>query len=206
LPEEIHGVIVKVALSLVPLVAEMVTAVVVVTAFVVIVKVALVLPAATVTLAGTVATEVKLLDSVTIIPFVGAGPESVTVPVEGEIPVTVAGFRIRVLTVGAVTVNPAVWVVPLLAVIVTEVFVATEFVATVKVAVVALPGTVTLAGTCAAAVLLLDSVTTVPLAGEGPFNVTVPVEEVAPMTEVGLRVIELSVAAVTVKVPDFVAP
>ena len=45
---------------------------------------------------------------------------------------------------------------------VTEVLVATGLVVTVKVAVVALAATVTLAGTCAAAVLLLDRVTTAP--------------------------------------------
>jgi len=84
--------------------------------------------------------------------------------------------------------------------------VATGLVVTVKVAVVAFAGTVTLAGTCAAAVLLLDRVTTAPPAGAGPFSVTVPVEEVPPITEVGLRVTELSVAAVTVNVVVLVTP
>ena len=201
LPEEIHGVTVKVALSLVPLVAEIVSAVGVVTVFVVMVKAALVLPAATVTLAGTVATEVKLLERVTTVPAAGAGPESVTVPVEGEVPLTVVGLRVKALSVGASTVNTAVWVVLRVAVIVTPVFAATGLVVTVKVVVEAFPGTVTVAGTCAAVVLLLDNVTTAPLAGAGPFNVTVHVEDVEPITAVGLRVIELSVAAVTVKAP-----
>jgi hypothetical protein len=44
----------------------------------------------------------------------------------------------------------------------------------VKVALVAPAGTVTLAGTVATAVLLLDRVTTVPPDGAGLFNVTVP--------------------------------
>ena len=66
-----------------------------------------------------------------------------------------------------------------------------------KVAVVAFASTVTLAGTCAAA-LLLDSVTTVPLDGALPFKVTVPVEEAPPTTETGLRATEVRVAAVTV--------
>ena len=88
----------------------------------------------------------------------------------------------------------------------TEVLLATGLVVTVKVAVVAFAATVTLAGTCAAAVLLLDSVTTAPPAGAGPFKVTVPVEEVPPITEVGLRVTELSAAAVTVKVVVLVTP
>jgi len=76
----------------------------------------------------------------------------------------------------------------------------------VKVAVVAFAGTITLAGTCAAAALLLDRVTTAPPAGAGPFNVTVPVEDVPPITEDGLLVMDPSVAAVTVNVVVLVTP
>jgi len=82
---------------------------------------------------------------------------------------------------------------------VSVVFDATALVVTVKVAVVAFAATVTLAGTCAAAVLLLDSVTTAPPVGAGPLSVTVPVEEAPPGTDVGLRVTELRTAAVTVR-------
>ena len=85
-------------------------------------------------------------------------------------------------------------------------FVATGLVVTVKVAEVAFAGTVTLAGTCAAAVLLLDRVTTAPPEGAGPFNVTVPVEDVPPITEDGLLVMDPSVAAVTVNVVVLVTP
>ena len=81
---------------------------------------------------------------------------------------------------------------------VTEVLLATGLVVTVKVAVVALATTVTLAGTWAAAVFELDSVTTAPPAGAGPFRVTVPVEEFPPSTEVGFRVTELTPRGVTV--------
>jgi len=45
--------------------------------------------------------------------------------------------------------------------------------------------TVTFAGTVATAVLLLDSVTTAPPDGAGPLNVTVPVDELPPVTVVG---------------------
>jgi hypothetical protein len=79
-------------------------------------------------------------------------------------------------------------------------------VVTVKVAVVALAGIVTLAGTCAAAVLLLDNVTTASVAGAGPLSVTVPVDEVPPITEAGLTVTDVKVAAVTVRLAVRVVP
>ena len=95
-----------------PLVAEIVTDLVVVTVRVVTVNVAVVVPATTVTLAGTVATEVKLLERVITAPPVGAGPFKVTVPVEGVPPLTLLGFRLRVLSTGAVTVKVVVRVAP----------------------------------------------------------------------------------------------
>jgi hypothetical protein len=71
---------------------------------------------------------------------------------------------------------------------------------TVKVTLVAPGGTVTLAGTVAA-VLLLESVTGAPAAGAGPFSVTVPVEfptSGPPITLVGLRVSEERIGGMTV--------
>jgi hypothetical protein len=89
---------------------------------------------------------------------------------------------------------------------VAELLLETGVVVTVNVAEVAPAATVTLAGTCAAAVLLLESMTTAPADGAGPFKVTVPVEAVPPITEVGLSLTELRVVAVTVKVAVLVTP
>src|SRR5947207_14192308 len=69
----------------------MVTGVDAATALVLIVKVAVVLAAGTVTLEGTLAA-VLLLESVTCAPPAGAGPLSVTVPVEEFPPATLVGF------------------------------------------------------------------------------------------------------------------
>src|SRR6266513_1522692 len=78
---------------------------------------------------------------------------------------------------------------------VTAVDASTALVLTVKVALVAPAATVTLEGTVAAAVLLLESATCAPPAGAAPLNVTVPVEVcVPPITLVGLSVSEESVA------------
>src|SRR5260370_1185498 len=62
---------------------------------------------------------------------------------------------------------------------------ATALVLTVNVALVAPAATVTLDGTLAAAVLLLDSATAAPPDGAAPLSVTVPVEEFPPATLVG---------------------
>jgi hypothetical protein len=91
-----------------------------------------------------------------------------------------------------VTVRAAVFATPLVAEIFTLVWAVTVFVVTVKVAVVFPEVTVTLAGTVATAVELLERVTTVPAEGAGPVIVTVPVEGTPPLTEVGLNVSELT--------------
>ena len=94
---------------------------------------------------------------------------------------------------------------------VTVVDAATALVLTVNVALVAPAATVTLDGTVAAAVLLLESVTVAPPAGAAPLSVTVPVEEFPPVTLVGFSESDERVgggggAAVTVSEADLVAP
>lgn len=76
--------------------------------------------------------------------------------------------------------------------IVTDVLLDTVLVVMLKVALIAPAGTVTLAGTCATAVLLLESATTAPLEGAVPFKVTVPVELLPPTTDGGLTDMEES--------------
>src|SRR5947199_57820 len=78
---------------------------------------------------------------------------------------------------------------------VTEAVVATARALTGKVAPDALRGAATRAGTVATLVLLLERVTTAPPLGAGPLSVTVPVEELPPVTLVGLRLSDESVGA-----------
>ena len=167
------------------------------TGVVVTVNVALVAPAATVTFAGTCAAAVLLLVSATAAPPAGAAPLKVTVPVEEIPPVTLDGLKLRPEGIGALTVRFADFVVPLSSPeMLTVALAVTGVVVTVNVALVAPAATVTFAGTVAAAVLLLVSVTTAPPAGAALFNVTVPVEEVPPVTLVGLRETLEEIAAV----------
>jgi hypothetical protein len=77
---------------------------------------------------------------------------------------------------------------------VTAVDASTALVLTVNVALVAPAATVTLDGTVAAAVLLLERATNVPPDGAAPLSVTVPVEDcVPPTTLVGVRLSDESV-------------
>ena len=168
----------------------MVTVVDAVTTLVLTVKVAVVTPAGTATLEATLAAPL-LLESATCAPPVGAGPLSVTVPVEDCAPPTpLVGFSVSEESEGAggeagVTVSEAVLVTPPWAAeIATVVDAATALVLTVKVALVAPAGTAKLEGTLAAP-LLLESATCAPPAGAAPLNVTVPVEEFPPVTLVG---------------------
>jgi len=152
------------------------------------VNVAVVEPAGTVTVAGTVAAALLEL-SVTEVPPAGAAAESVTVPVElARPPTTEVGFKETPDRPPGVTVSvPVAVFVPVAPVTVTAVLEATPEVVAVKVPDVAPAAIVIEAGTVTAA--LFDVRLTVresPVA-TGPLRVTVPVEEVPPATEAGLK-------------------
>ena len=143
-----------------------------------------------------------VLPTVTLIP---AGLEVIRSPlrppaVTVRVTAAPAGFTVSV----AVRVAP-----PKDPVIVTGAEAATVLVVTVKVALVAPAGTVTLAGTVAA-VESSDSVTAAPPVGAALVSVTVPVEELPPVTLVGLAVTADTLGAAatgfTVRVAVRVAP
>src|SRR2546429_6992101 len=90
----------------------MVTGVDAATALVLIVKVALLLPAGTITLEGTLAAPL-LLESITCASPAGAGPLSVTVPMDDcAPPITLVGFNVSEETVGGVTAIAASTITP----------------------------------------------------------------------------------------------
>jgi hypothetical protein len=170
---------------------------------------ALVAPAATVMLLGTAAMLGRLLDSLTVNPPGGAAPLRTIVAVDGVPPRTSVGLRlIETRAVIGVTVSAADRLTPAsVAEIVTTVDDDTAFVDTTNPTVVVPAGTVTLAGTVATAVLLLDRVTTAPPAGAAALSVTVPVDVLPPGRLVGWTLNDVSVAAgVTVSCADRVAP
>jgi len=187
-----------------PVVPVMVAGVEVATAVVVIANVADLAPAATVTLAGV--TALVLLDErLTTVPPVAPGPFRVTVPVDGDPPITDVGESVKLERTAGVIVSVAVTeVVPVLAVMRAGVEVATAEVVTMNVADVAPDPTVTVAGVTALG-LLDDNPTTVPPGCAGPFNVTVPVDDVPPTTDAGENARPVNEAGVTVKVIVLVA-
>jgi hypothetical protein len=179
------GLIVSVADFVVPPdTAEIVEFVCVVTVVVFTVKVVEFVPAATTIEEGTVA-ELELLDSVTMVPPVGALPVSVTFPVEELPPITLVGLSVTPLGTGALTCKLADFETPdRVPVIVAVTFAATGTVDTVNVLDVVPAATVTLDGTIAIA-LLLERLTTAPPAGAALESVTVPVLDAPPVTVVG---------------------
>ena len=171
------------------------------TAEVVTLNVVVVDPAGTVTDPGTtVLNEFEFKEMFT--PLGPAGPERVIVPVAVFPPMTELGAIAMPVSEAAVTVRVAVsGVLPCVPVIVTGPVVETAIVEIVKVALVAPEGIVTVAGT-EAFPLDAESVMAIPAVGAGPFKVTVPVDDVPPITDVGERVKPVSVGAVIVKVDE----
>jgi hypothetical protein len=175
------------------LVPEIVTVVDVVTALAATANVAVVPPAATVTPPGTVATPGLLLDRVTVTPPLGAGEDSVTVPIDVVPPVTLGGRLSDVNVAGPDTVTCANRVVVPVAEMVTVVNVA-QFGDTVKFAAVLPAAKIRNRGTGTTAGLLLDSVTIAPPAGAAALSVTVPVNELPNVTPVGFRLRDVTAA------------
>lgn len=136
----------------------------------------------------------------TTAPLVGAAPLRVSVPVDVPPPVTVLGFNVSDVKEATDTVSVVVRVVPNTAVMVTDVEDATPLVVIVNVALVEPAAINTLAGTCAADVLELESDTVAPPAAAAPFRVIVPAELFPPTTEVGFLVTDDNVGALTVRV------
>jgi hypothetical protein len=179
--------------------AEIVAETCAVTAKVVIVNVAEVIPDPIVTVAGTFA-EVELLVSFTVNPALGAGPVSITVPVEETDPATLVGLSVTDESPAGLTVSVVVCVVlPLVAVIFATCWLDTDAVVTVNVVELCPAATVTEAGTVTPE-LLLFSVIGIPPEPAAPLNMTVPVEEIPPTTAVGFTEIEFSVGGVSVNV------
>jgi hypothetical protein len=149
-------------------------------------NVAAVAPAGTVTLSGTVAAPL-LEERATARPPAGAAAESVTVPVELAPPTSEVGASERPPSEEGVTVSTAVRAPPESAAeSVINVGVETEPVLTVKEALEAPAGTTTLAGTAAAAALLLDNATVSPPEGAGMARLTRPCAVPPLTTEAGV--------------------
>src|SRR3989441_640025 len=210
-----------------PKLAEIVAEVDAVTDTVVTVNVALVAPAGTVTLptAGTLATAPRR-ERVTSAAAVGAVALNVTVATEELPPTTLVGFSPKPDTVrggggaGGETVSRAVLVTPPKeAEMVAEVDAVTDTVVTLNVVLVFPAGTVTLptagamaapaatvtlAGTVATRVLLLERVTAVAAEGAG-LMLTVPCEVLPPATVAGVSVTLLRAGGALGVQPDNVA-
>jgi hypothetical protein len=161
------------------------------------VKDALVFPNGMVTLAGTAATPGLLLERETRAPPLGAGPLSVTAPEEEDPPTTGLGLKESEVRVGppgggwGVTVSEAVCVeAELEAEIVTVVEFAEVMVDTGNTAIVDPAAMLTLGGTVATDVLLLDKEKTAPPLGAGALRMISPVEVFPPFTLVGFNVSE----------------
>ena len=186
-----------------PVVAVTVTGVLLLTAPPVTMKVCEFIPAATITEAGTGATIASPLLRLTVSPPVGAFPLSFTVPVVICPEDMLCGLKDSIVTTGGITVKPPPDAPPLgnVAVMVTGVLLATGSEVAVNVPLLADPAILKLAGTVAALVLLLISVMVKPAVGAGPLRTTVAMDELPPVTELGLNEKDMITGGFTVKVP-----
>jgi len=167
---------------------------------VVTVNCALVAPSTIVTVVGTPAFKL-VLESATVTPPTGAADDNVTVPVLDVPPGTETGRTVSPVSCGAVTVKVPVAVrAPMVPVIVADVFAETADVSALNVTSVAPAGTVIVAGTVTA-VLLLESATCSPVLGAGPESEIVPVDDTPPTTLAGLNEIVVAIGLSTVSVP-----
>ncbi len=156
------------------------------TTLVVIGNVAIALPTGTTTVAGTTTFALSLV-SVTVVAAVTTSV-SVTVPTEATPPTTGDGAAVILPTVRIRTARVPVAVVPFaLADMSTFRVAVTADVLTVNVANVLPLGTITDAGTVAAAFEEVNC-TVIPAAGAAPVNVTVPMEAFPPRTAAGENV------------------
>ena len=152
------------------------------------VNVADVAPAEIVTLAGTDASDGSALDKVTTQPSAGAGPESVTVPLDVAPLAIVVGENAKVDSVvpDGTTFNTAVCVTPFaFAEMAAKSGAATGWLVMVNVAVVEPSATMTGDDTVAAATLLLITPTDTPPAGAAAVMVIVPVAVAPALTVLG---------------------
>lgn len=130
----------------------------------------------------------------------GAGPLNWTVPVDDVPPGTEAGDTDRFVRVAGFTVKMAVTELPAtVAVMVSGVEVATPDVVIVKGAELDPAATVTVGGGAALG-SLEERLTCTPPVGAGALRVTVPVDDVPPMTDVGLTVSLVGAGGLTVRV------
>jgi hypothetical protein len=195
--ETVGGLSVSVAVCVPLKTPPMLTVVMAATAVLVTWNVVVVSPSATLALAGTVAATLSE-ESETTAPPAGATPSRITVPVDELPPAMLAGFTEIEVSVGALTVKAAVLVIPSrTAERVRVAVLATAVVLILKLAVVAPAATLTFAGTVAAA-LSLERAAIRPPAGAAPVRVTVPVEELPPITEAGLTLMEERAGGFTV--------
>jgi hypothetical protein len=149
--------------------------------------------------------------SVTTRPPAGAATDNVTVPVLDAPPATDVGFNVTDVSAGPVgppvTVSVAAWLeTPVLAESDAVVVVATAAVVTVNDAVFVPLGTVTVAGTVAAPVLLDAKLTTTPPGPALSASVTVAVVLTPPVTDALASDSAVTLGGLTMSVPFVDAP